>query len=219
MVSKVSDKFDLIYDVKSKCLNLYKNNTKISKLKPKDLELPDFGRYLQTPLHPDNCPINKSTAQTIRCLKIKEQRLHYAKHHPKANGLLSVISCIGIGLLAVPWLLPAMFSAHPDNSSGYLFFESTERTLNRIRPVFIKEDLKKSIEKDKQELIESISKMDKLYTQDYVNLLQQQHQQNINDYGQKTWRQNSQAKKHYEDMMRIIDIAKNVFNRSLFYQI
>jgi hypothetical protein len=217
MVSKVSP-FNLIYDVKSKSLNLYKNNAKISTLNAKDLKVPGFDKYyLQTPFNPDKSPINKSTAQTIRCLKIKEQRLHYAKHHPIANGILSVISCIGMGILALPWFVASIFALCSESYDS--FDKSTKKTFNRIRPVFIKEDLQKSIEKDKQKLIKSITKMDKLYTQEYINLLQQQHQQNIIDYGQKAWRHNYKAEEHYEYMMQIIDIAKNVFKRSLVNQI
>lgn len=205
----VQNTFDVKYNFEENRMYIYKDDVKFKKLKNKYFKQP--GKYDNGPRNPDNCPFNEVTYRTLRCLKLKEQRLREVKQHPITTRLLSVITCIGIGIIFIPWVIVAFFDAHVECS----FFEFSQRLFNKIRPVFIERHLQQRIEKDRAELIKSITETDQLYTQSYVDTLQQKHPNYVKKYGEKTWKKHPKARKNYEDMMQIIIIAKNLLNRDI----
>lgn len=136
------------YDPKDHQLKVLDNKqNKIGKLVVEDFTLKDKEWYYK-PVSGARAFINSETRQTIKCLEIKEKRLRFAKHHPLASGVLSVISSIGIAILALPWAIAWSVFMRGDEDMT----KSTERTLNKIRPVFIPRYLQESIDEDKKKL-------------------------------------------------------------------
>lgn len=165
-----------------------------------------------------NIPHNVNTRQLIRCLEIKEKRLHFAQQNPLASGLLSVISVIGIAILALPWMI-CMSAASVDGSGphsmGKGLLKSTQRTLNAIRPVFFKSSLQSSIDHDKQKLIHLVVKMEALLDQKYLDQLNLQHQKDLKNYGEVGWKKRRECTDLDEYRRHVQKIAKHVFGRDL----
>lgn len=174
----VQNAFDLKYDFDENRYFIYKNDVKFNKLKSKDLRFPKSSENVKGPK--PNYPFGEFDYGMLRCLKIKQQRLREVEKHPITTPLLSVITCIGIGIIFIPWAIVAFFDGH----LGCRFVDFSQRLFNKIRPVFIKKHLQKRIEKDRKILIKSITEIDRLYTQDYVNNLQQKHQKYVEKYGE-----------------------------------
>lgn len=202
------------YDV-DKLKVLYEGKEK-GELISGDFKLKD--RFIESHLNSPSSPINSKTSQNIKCLKIKEKKLHFAEHHPIANAALSVISSIAIIPLSVLWALGALassFSGGGPHSPIEAYMKSTQRGWNWIKPIFIKDHLKTSINTDKSKLLEIIDKINKKFDDTYVKELNAQHKLAIQNYGEVGWQSDRASQKAYNEMLQIKTIAKDVLNRDL----
>ncbi len=207
--------FSVTYNPELSTLEVFNNKQeKIGILREEDFNL--VPRCFSSPLMSTESPIDQETSHEIKCLEINEQRLHFAKSSPLANRAFSIISGTCIGFLAIPWLAGGMLVMVATAGAPLAidkYSRWTEKTYNRIKPVFLETHLQKSIEQQRSKMAALVQKIDEKFTENYYNNLKLTHQKkkeegkNLEDAGEIHWYQ--------EDIKQIKIIAQYVLNKTL----